>query len=181
MPGRGGGLPVRFVHAHSAAWSDFPKIKSTFLAARRPSGPRRLSAGAQCPRVEGPAVAFAFVFRTTAVEREPAFLLPVPCFFVSVVHRRFRPAMDETSPLTPTCQLANAANAAPTRQFVKSFVLLDSRFCFFLGHDFSRAESARPFFEKQSTRRSRDQTYRQDRLPRHHPRHANRLPATNPT
>jgi hypothetical protein len=41
--------------------------------------------------------------------------------------------MDETCPLTPTRQLANAANAAPTRQFVKSFVLLDSRFCFFPG------------------------------------------------
>jgi hypothetical protein len=60
--------------------------------------------------------------------------------------------------LTPTCQLANAANAAPTRQFVKSLVLLDSRFCFFLGPDFSQAESAHPFFEKQSPRRSRDQT-----------------------
>jgi hypothetical protein len=49
-------------------------------------------------------------------------------------------SMDETNPLTPTRQLANAANAAPTRQFVKSFVLSDSRFCFFLGRGFSRAE-----------------------------------------
>ena len=79
---------------------------------------------------------------------------------VSVPHRRFRPrwmkrAVDAN---LPTCQLANAANAAPTRQFVKSLVLLDSRFCFFLGPDSSQAESAHPFFEKQSPRRSRDQT-----------------------
>jgi hypothetical protein len=30
------------------------------------------------PRVEGPAFAFAFVFPTTAVEREPAFVLSAP-------------------------------------------------------------------------------------------------------
>ena len=44
---------------------------------------RRGSSGWRGPRVEGPAVAFAFAFHTIAVEREPALLLPIPCFSVS--------------------------------------------------------------------------------------------------
>jgi hypothetical protein len=51
-------------------------------------------------------------------------------------------------PLTPTCQLANAANAAPTRQFVKSLVLLESRFCFFLGHEFTHATTRPPVLQR---------------------------------
>ena len=49
------------------------------------------------------------------------------------------------------------------------------------GLAFSQAGLRPQFYEKSSPRRSRDQTYRRERPSLHHPRHANRLPATNPT
>jgi hypothetical protein len=129
-------------------------------------------------RVEGPAVAFAF--RATAVERGPVFLLPVPYSLVLVF---LYPGTSSLAPQPAYSHFKTSSTRRSRAQSPPTTINGCPILRLFLAKGGTqrsprreRAASAsrkttHPFFEKQSTRRSHDQTYHRDRQSLHNPRH----------